>query len=202
MPSKHRNHNGLTDEEQVIADVYLCDPAKNKTAAYLTVFEGRCKRTTAHAKAYEFFKRPHVRAYVEEELAAEKEQHQISNQRIEQAMAEIAFFDPSMLFDDEGRTLPVRDMDEATRRVISSIDEEPIFLGRGEGRALVEKKLKVKTHSKTEMLTSLARIRGMFKDSMEVKGDVLDKLLSRAAETPVGPPSVRGRTSGSDLETE
>ena len=67
----------------------------------------------------------------------------------------IAFSRAGRLFDEEGRVIPLSQLDEATQAAIIGLEVEDIYEGRGEDREWVGRLKKYKLASKTEALKML-----------------------------------------------
>lgn len=118
----------------------------------------------------------------------------ITNERIEQEYAKIAFFDPGNLFNADGSVKAITELDEDTRRAIAGLD---VVTNRD-----LERILKVKISDKKAALDSLARIRGMFNDSLNVKHTFSELLAEIEDETGSEPLVAAEREKIEDLEED
>lgn len=119
--------------------------------------------------------KPDLWDIVHDWMAKQIQAEDVTEQRIIQEYARIAFFDPIQMFDQEtGDFLHPKDMPEDVRRVIGGFD----VVTDGFLQRLVKMKLVDKKHA----LDALARIKGMFKETVEVQHSFSDFLKSISTE--------------------
>ena len=78
--------------------------------------------------------------------------------------ARVAYLDPALFFDSEGKLLRIAEMPEAARRAVASMEVEELFAGSGVERRHVGRLHKIRFASKVAALDSLAKHLGMFID--------------------------------------
>lgn len=105
---------------------------------------------------------------------------------LDRELARITQFDPAKLYAEDGSILPIREMDEDTRRALSALEQEEIFEGSGEDRINVGTLRKVKWHSKTEAIGLGYKRLGAIVEKHEIKGpkNVTINMGVRSAPTP------------------
>lgn len=127
------------------------------------------------------FNRPDVAAEVERRWQALDRKQEVTEERILQEYAKIAFVSPGDLLevaDDGTAVIDLTLLTPSTRAAIVeySTEEEVVEAGKDEeGDALPGvkvRKSKIKFGSKQAALDSLARIKGMFKDRVEMSGSM------------------------------
>ena len=139
----------------------------------------------------------------------------ITQERVLAEYAKLAFVDPRKLFREDGRPVPIPELDDDTAAAVAGVEVSEEFEGKGEARQFVGYTRKVKLVDKKGALDSIARHLGMFVDRTELSGpkggpihavaDLSDSAkraleeLSRQAEIAGNAPSVQG---GSVLPAE
>jgi len=172
----------LTDLQRRFVQEYITN-GNVATAAYKTVHsrgEGM-NRTTLNKEAQKLRKHSAVDAAIRKIIGHNMTRFMITNERILQEMACVAFLDPADLLEDDGSVKPIHEMPEEARRAISGLDVSEIWDGpRGE-RQVVGTLKKLGITSKMKALSELARIRNMITDKVELSAsDDLAQLLLKA----------------------
>lgn len=152
---------------------------------------------TASRISQELFSKPHVAEAVRKGMEERAKRNKISQDRVLQEYAKIAFFDPRRLYDDQGNLVPIQNLPEDVAAAIAGVD---VVVGKKSDVAVAEAAAeaaggassttaitttvrKIKLVDKKGALDSLARHLGMFLDKSEVtiKGDLAER-LARAKE--------------------
>ena len=113
-------------------------------------------------------RRPEVKAYLEERRKDLSEATQIRAEQIARELSFIAFGSLKNLFDADGNIISVRNLSDEQAAMLSGIDVEAKFEGRGESRVPVGNVLKVRTFNKIDALEKLAKLLGLLKDKVEL----------------------------------
>lgn len=175
----------LTPKQKIFADEYLID--LNATRAYKAAYPAVKKDDTAAAAGARMLRNVKVAAYIQELMGARARRTEITQDRVLQEYARIAFFDPRKLFDDEGVPLEITKLDDDTAAVIAGLEVNELYGGDGESIGDVKK---YKIADKKGALDSLARHLGMFNDRIQVSGKLetskLDDVINQMRGGPDG----------------
>lgn len=149
----------LTPKQQRFVEEYLID--LNATRAAIRV--GYSEKS-ARKIGCELLTKPDVSNAVAERRAELSRESGITVERVLQEYARLCFHDPRKFYDDEGKLLPVTELDDDTAAVLTGIDvyEDKI------GDKITGITKKVRFADKKGALDSVARHLGMFNDKVEV----------------------------------
>jgi len=125
----------------------------------------------ANNQAYRLLRDVEVQAAVAAELAIKRKRNQITQDRVLQELARIAFFDPRKLFYADGSPKGIHELDDDTAAAIAGMDVSDIFEGTGPSRRFVGQLKKYKLADKMAALTTAMRHLGMLNDKLVVQGD-------------------------------
>ena len=163
----------MTEKQKIFANEYLID--LNATRAYRVAYPSVKKDETAAAAATRMLRNVKVAAYIQERLRERQKRTEITQDRVLQELAAIAFAKATDYAEVEDGQVIIKDtvnLDEQQVKAIAGIKE---------GKYGIE----VKLNDKEKALELLGRHLGMFKDRMEVSGleeekkklgDILDQL--------------------------
>jgi phage terminase small subunit len=155
----------LTAKQQRFVDEYLID--LNATQAAIRA--GYSTKTAADIGRQLLRKTP-VAEQIQSAQAERAERTHITQDRVLQELARIAFFDPRKLFTNSGKPIDIQDLDEDVAAVLAGLD---IVVERTEeGRDGYTSVRKYKLTNKLGALEASMRHLGMFKDSLELKGGI------------------------------
>ncbi|KVM70132.1 terminase [Burkholderia ubonensis] len=98
-------------------DEYLID--LNATQAAIRA--GYSKRT-AGQMGFELLKKPEIAEAIADAMKAREARTEITQDRVLQELARIAFFDPRKLFDANGKPLPINELDADTAAAIAGLE--------------------------------------------------------------------------------
>jgi phage terminase small subunit len=157
----------LTPKQAVFVSEYLvdlCGSAAAKRAGYSPKSAGRF--------AQELLAKPHIQAAIAEAMRARESRTLITQDRVLEEFARIAFLDPRRLFDDEGRPIPLPKLDADVAAAIVGLDVATI----GNAEVGVGQVQKIKIADKIQSLTQLGRHLGMFNDKLKLGGDAENPL--------------------------
>ena len=159
----------MTDAQKRFCNEYLID--LNATRAYKVAYPNCKKDETASAAGSRMLGNVKVQEYIKEQQKEREERTKITQDMIVNELAKIAFLDISNLYNENGGLKNIQDIDENTRRAISSLETFEEFEGYGEDREKVGDTKKVKLIDKTKALELLGKHLGMFKNKLDISQD-------------------------------
>lgn len=164
----------LTPKQARFVDEYL----KDLNATQASIRAGYSAKT-AEQQGPRLLGNVGVSAAIAERIKARERRTEITQDRVLQEYARLAFLDPARLFDDSGRPLPIQQMDEDTRRAIIGLDVATV----GNDQMGVGEVLKLRLADKRAALDSVARHLGMFNDKLDlnVTGPLAERLARAKA---------------------
>jgi phage terminase small subunit len=155
----------LNARQQRFVDEYLID--LNATQAAIRA--GYSRKTAGQAGA-ENLKKPEIAGSIATAQLKRSERTEITQDRVLQELARIAFFDPRKLFTSSGSPIDIHDLDDDVAAVLAGLD---IVVERTEeGSNGFSSVRKYKLTNKLGALEAAMRHLGMFKDSLELKGGI------------------------------
>lgn len=169
----------LTDKQRRFVAEYLVD--LNGTQAAIRAGYS-AKR--ADAIGYENLRKPEIAAAVAESMKAREQRTQITQDRVLQELARIAFFDPRKLLRDDGSPKPIQELDDDTAAALAGLDVQEEYEGSGENRVFVGYTKKYKITDKNTALTNAMRHLGMLKDKVEHSGALQVTSIKRTIVDP------------------
>lgn len=173
MANEKRNLHNLTTRQQVFCDLYRAseDPEMrgNAKRCYMSAFNASA--SSAEHNGPRLLKNVHVTAFLSHKREQAVASVDITEERILQELACLAFFDPARMFDANGNLLHVPDMDEQMRRALMGIDVVRSSMGKDEDKIEFTTS-KVKLSTKTPNLELLMKYMGMLKEKVEHSGEI------------------------------
>ena len=162
------NYDDLTDSQKLYVRYYLTNGNKATQAYLMAVPE--VSEGTAASMSCTWMKEGHpVRRVINDEMLKLFHRFEITEERIVQEMACLAFYDPKDIFDENGNVKPIPEITEKARRVISGVEVTELYDTDDEGERVVSGHLKkLKVTSKEKALEMLARYHKMFVDTREI----------------------------------
>lgn len=198
----------VTDKQIIFANEYLID--LNGTRAYKEAYPHVKNDNTAAAAATRLMNNPEVKDYIDKRIKDRLERIEVTQDDVIQELAAIAFANgsdyakvvtkPVMIQTSEGDYVPaldsegnqmyyqaveIEETEELTKRQIKAIS------GIKQGKNGIE----LTTYDKVKALELLGRHLGMFKDKVEVSGNVNNPFEGLSTEQLL-------RLAGEDLEPE
>ena len=162
----------LTAKQARFVDEYMIDLNATQAAIRAGYSVRRSEATGSELAS----NRTVAEAIAAKRLRLEKK-FEITQDRILQEYARLAFFDPRKLFDETGRPLSIQQLDDDTAAVIAGVDICQV----GNSEMGIGEILKMKIADKKGALDSVARHLGMFNDKLNLNiTDALADRLSRA----------------------
>ncbi len=159
----------MTDKQIIFCNEYLKD--FNATRAYKVAYPNCKKDETAKSAGSRLLTNVNVIAYIQDGKEKLKNKMEISQERVLQEIARIAFGDIRKLYNESGGLKNIQDLDDDTAAIITSIESTEEFDGYGQDREQIGYTKKVKTVDKTKALDMLGKYFGMFKEKVEVNQD-------------------------------
>ncbi len=154
----------MTPKQQLFVREYLVD--LNATQAAIRA--GYSERT-AMQQGSRLLMDVEIAAAVQAGMDKRAGKLEITAERVLQEIARLAFFDPSKLYDEQGRPRPVHELDEDTRRAIAGVEIEEV----GGGDSPLVRTRKVKLADKGANLERLGKHLKLFTDRVEISGAVV-----------------------------
>lgn len=163
----------MTEKQKIFANEYLVD--LNATRAYRVAYPSVKKDETARANGSRLLTNANVAAYIAERMKERQERTEITQDRVLQELAAIAFAKATDYAEVKDGQVIIKDtvnLDEQQVKAIAGIKE-------------CKYGIEVKLNDKEKALELLGRHLGMFKDKLEVSGleeekkklgDILDQL--------------------------
>lgn len=157
----------LTEKQQRFCDEYLID--LNGSAAYRRAGYS-AKGNAAEASAARLLRDAKVKEYLAERMKARSERTEITQDRVLQELARIAFFDPRKLFDADGKPIPINQLDDDTAAALNGLDVMEEYAGTGEDKVFIGYTKKYKVADKNTALTNAMKHLKMLTDKVEASG--------------------------------
>lgn len=162
----------LTDQQRKFIDTYIADPDMNATRCYLAIYPNTKKEETAAVCASQLLRKPKVKEYLDKKRAALAKKFNISQERVLEEYAKLAFYNVQDMFDDEGRLENISTLDRDVAAAITGIDVQDVYEYNGDEKVYIGYVKKIKLSDKKGALDSVARHLGMFVDKVELSGEI------------------------------
>ena len=159
----------MTDKQKIFCDEYIKD--FNATRAYKTAYPNCKKDESARVNGSKLLTKTNISEYIEQQKEQLKSKMEITQERVLQEMARIAFADVRKLYNESGGLKNIQDLDDDTASIITGIETTEEFDGYGQDREQIGYTKKVKMADKTKALDMLGKYFGMFKEKVEVNQD-------------------------------
>lgn len=156
----------MTDAQKRFCDEYLID--LNATRAYKVAYS-RCKKDeTANVNGSKLLRNTKVKEYISKKQKEIEKRTEVTQQRIINELAKVAFSDIRNAYDERGNLKMVQDLDDDIAGAIISMESFEEYDGRGENREYIGDTKKIKLADKIKSLELLGKHIGMFKDKIEI----------------------------------
>ena len=156
----------MTPAQKRFADEYLID--LNATRAYKAAYPSCKKDETASAAGSRMLGNVKVKEYIDIKQKALEEKSGVTQQRIIEELAKIAFADIRKAYDKNGNLRPIQDLDDDTAGAIIGLESFEEYEGRGDDREYIGDTKKVKMADKIRAAELLGKHLGMFKEKIEI----------------------------------
>lgn len=162
----------LTPKQSLFALEYLVD--LNATQAAIRA--GYSAKTAA-SQGERLLRNVEIQAEIAKARKAREERTAVSSDRVLLEAARIALFDPRRLFNDDGTTKAITDLDDDTAAAVSGIKVRRISGEENENCSIIE----YKVADKNSALEKLFRHHGLYERDNNQKTDPLTSLLHAIA---------------------
>jgi phage terminase small subunit len=163
----------LNEQHKRFADIYFADKEMNATHAYKAVYPSCNSDDAARASAARLLTNVNVVAYLQQKRTKLANKFEITQERILEEYAKIAFFNPKRLFEPDGKPIPISDLDDDVAAAIAGLDVQETYEGNGANREFTGYTKKYKIADKKTTLDSLAKHLGMFTENIKITADVV-----------------------------
>ncbi|WP_044917273.1 terminase small subunit [Enterocloster clostridioformis] len=160
----------LTPKQKRFADEYLID--LNATRAYKVAYPKVKKDESARVNGSKLLTNTNVMAYIDERMREREKRTEITQDMVLKELAKLGFFDIRKLFDDRGKPLDINGLDNETAACIAGLEVMDVYEGTGEDKEFVGYIKKYKLSDKLKALELIGRHLGMFKDKVELSGQI------------------------------
>lgn len=159
----------MTEKQIKFCNEYIKD--YNATRAYKATYPSCKKDSTANVNGSKLLSNTNIQEYIKQLQQDLTKKMNITQERVLQEMARIAFGDVRKLYNDYGGLKNIQDMDDDTAATIQSIESFEEYDGYGNDREKIGDTKKVKLYSKEKALDMLGKYFGMFKEKIEIEQD-------------------------------
>lgn len=156
----------MTEAQKRFCDEYLID--LNATRAYKVAYPNCKKDETACVNGSRLLRNAKVKEYIAIHQKKREERTQVTQDRVIQELAKIAFADIRELYDDNGNLKNVKCLEDEIAGAVSQLETFEEYEGRGEDREYIGDTKKVKLLDKTKALELLGKHLGIFTDKLEL----------------------------------
>lgn len=156
----------LTDRQRRFIDEYLVD--LNATQAAIRA--GYSART-ANEQGARLLANVSIQKAIQAAMDQRSKRVEITQDRVLQEYARLAFFDPRKLFEENGKPKDISQLDDDTAAALVGLDVMEEYEGTGESRELVGYTKKYKLANKLGALDSLGKHLGMFESKTKDETD-------------------------------
>lgn len=173
----------LTEKQKRFVEEYLVD--LNATQAAIRA--GYSERT-ARSIGAENLTKPDIQDAVQDAKKRREERTEITQDRVLQEYARVAFFDPRKLFAENGKPVNISELDDDTAAALAGLDVMEEYEGVGESREFVGYTKKYKIANKLQALEALGRHLGVFdrtngaKNANSAEDDPITAALKEASD--------------------
>lgn len=161
----------LTKKQALFVQEYLID--LNATQSYKRAGYSVNSDAAAGVEGHKLLKNPKIQEAIEEAMKKRETRTAITQDRVLAEIAKMAFINPKAFFNSDGTLKNILDIDDnAIAGLAGSIDVFEEFEGYGDDKTLIGYTKKIKVADKLKALELLGRHLGMFKEKLEVSGNV------------------------------
>lgn len=153
----------LNKKQKMFAREYIVD--LNGTQAAI---RAGYSEKTAYSQGQRLLKKAEIKAEIQRHMEKRSKRLEITQDRVLEEIAKIAFVNPKAFFDSDGRLKKIDDIDDnAMAAVTGSIDILEEYEGYGDDRELVGYTKKIKLADKVKALELLCRHLGVFNEKQD-----------------------------------
>ena len=162
----------LNDKQQRFVNEYLKDLNATQAAT-----RAGYSAKTAYAIGDKLLKKAEIQDALKVAMAKRESRTLITQDRVLQELARLAFFDPRKMFHEDGSPKAIHELDDDTAAAVSGLDVVNI----GNSEVGIGQVLKYKVADKGAALTNAMRHLGMFNDKLDLNvNTALAERLARA----------------------
>ena len=147
----------LTSKQERFVAEYLVD--LNATQAAI---RAGYSEKTAYAIGQQNLKKLEIQTAIQKAIKKRARRVEITQDRVLQEYARLAFYDPRKLFDEDGKPKDISSLDDDTAAALAGLDVMEEYEGTGENRQFIGYTKKYKLANKLGALDSVAKHLGMF----------------------------------------
>lgn len=168
--AEKKNEYGLTLKQQKFCDLYRAsdDPELRGNAKHCYMAAYGANEKSAEHNGPRLLKNPSVEAYLNSKRDKAMRAADITQERILEEVACMAFLDPAAFYDDYGNLVPVHNMPEHARRALTGLESFEEYEGTGKDRVATGMTRKIKYADKKGSLELLMKHLGMLKTEIEL----------------------------------
>ncbi len=159
----------LTLKQMRFVDEILADPSLNATNAAKKA--GYSEKSAAKI-GHQLLEKTRIKAAIKEAMDRRSKRTEITQDMVLREFARIAFVDPRKFFDEDGKLIPISDLDEDTAKALSGMDYHAEWENSQDDKDSLKEVMgsttKIKLIDKKGALDSLGKHLGMFIDRKEV----------------------------------
>ena len=152
----------LTPKQKRFVDEYLID--LNATQAAI---RAGYSPKTANEQGARLLANVSIAQTIQKAMQDREQRTEITQDRVLQEYARLAFYDPRKLFQPDGTPKPIEALDDDTAAALAGLEVREEFEGAGENRTFVGYTKKYKLANKLGALDSLAKHLGLFEPKEE-----------------------------------
>jgi phage terminase small subunit len=120
------------------------------------------RASSARLHASRQLRKANAQREIQKHVREREERLEVSEEKILQELAAVAFFDPRQLFDERGNVKPIHTLDEHTAKAIAAFNCMNLYKGTGEKRNCVGQLWKFRFENRLRALELLGRQLGLF----------------------------------------
>lgn len=165
MPEQQKSDINLTDKQRKFCEEYLKD--LNGTQAAI---RAGYSQKTANEIAAENLAKPSIKAYLAERQRELQEATGITQKRVLEEYAKVAFLDIRKFYTVDGSLKSIHDLDAESAGALAGVEVYEEKITQDEEAPVIGMTKKIKTYDKVKALDSLGRHLGLFgKDNEQLK---------------------------------
>lgn len=168
----------LTEKQKRFVAEYLVD--LNATQAAI---RAGYSEKTAYSQGQRMLKNVKVQAAIQEAMQKRSKRVEITQDRVLQEYARLAFFDPRKLFEENGKPKDINALDDDTAAALAGLDVMEEYEGTGENREFIGFTKKYKLANKLGALDSLGKHLGLFDGKNQQTRETENNLLQAIEES-------------------
>lgn len=170
---------GLTPAQFLFVEELCADPTKPAVEAARKAYPDQAA-STHYQTAYENLRKPEIKAAIARRLSPQVHKRRTSTEQVTKIVGEGMYWDPAVIYNEDGSIRPVREWPVEARRQLASIEVNEITVGTGKNRTVIGLTKKVRFASREGYTTLAARINKMLTDRVQHDlGPSLEQLLTK-----------------------